>query len=268
MGSNASVGIFDSGIGGLSVLKHIRAELPAEKLRYFADSAFAPYGNKSQDFIRERAVAISEDMLLHGVKALVVACNTATVAAVAHLRERYSIPIIGMEPAVKPAVAATRSGVVGVLATVGTLASAQFAGLLESYGQDVQIITQGCPGLVERIEIGDMDSDETIALLSGYLEPLIAGGADTVVLGCTHYPFLRSSIERIVGDQVTIIDTGAAVARQLKLRLKQADLLAMGTQSNTVQIVTNSNAPDAKDVIRQLWGESADVHQIKCSVEL
>lgn len=253
------IGVFDSGVGGISVLKHIRAILPDEDLLYFADSRYAPYGNKSPEFICDRAIVLSDFLLAQGAKALVVACNTATAAAVTMLRDRYSLPIIAMEPAVKPAAAATKTGVIGVLATSGTLKSAQFAGLLEHYGQHVQVVTQACHGLVECIERGELDADSTKALLQTYVQPLLDAGADTLVLGCTHYPFVRHLIEELVGKDVVLVDTGAAVAKHLKHRLEDADILADAGPSGHVRFWTNSQAPDATQVISQLWGVAADV---------
>ena len=253
------IGIFDSGVGGISVLKHIRTALPGEDLLYIADSRYAPYGNKSPQFICERAIALSEFLISQGVKALVVACNTATAAAVSLMRERYSLPIIAMEPAVKPAAAATKTGVIGVLATSGTLKSAQFAGLLEHYGQHVQVVTQACHGLVECIERGELDAPSTGALLLSYLQPLLDANADTIVLGCTHYPFVRHLIEELVGNDIVLVDTGAAVAKHLKHRLQEADLLAGETDAGQVKFWTNSQALDARLVISQLWGEITDV---------
>jgi glutamate racemase len=266
--STAPIGVFDSGVGGISVLKHIRAALPSEDLLYVADSYHAPYGNKSPDFIRERAINFSDFLIDQGAKAIVVACNTATAAAIDSLREKYNVPIIGMEPAVRTAAAATKTGVVGVLATVGTLKSAQFAALLESYGRNVQIETQACIGLVECIERGELASDATRELLQGYLAPLLAAGADTIVLGCTHYPFVRLLIEQIVGDQVSLIDTGAAVAKQLQKRLAEAKLLK-GTEvvkdfadSGTVKFWTNSQAENAGEVMEKLWGSALKVNPL------
>lgn len=253
------IGVFDSGVGGISVLKHIRAAMPSENLLYVADSKFAPYGNKTPEFIRERADAIARFLIDKGAKALVVACNTATAAAAEYLRGQYAIPIIAMEPAVKPAAQATKTGVIGVLATSGTLQSAQFAGLLEHYGQQVQVVTQACHGLVECIERGDLTGGETQALLSRYVQPLLAANADTIVLGCTHYPFVRPLIEKLVGPEVALVDTGAAVARHLKNRL---DVLQLGaTKSTEGSIEFWSNSLDAKvsQVIGQLWGASVDL---------
>jgi glutamate racemase len=248
------IGVFDSGVGGISVLRHIRGLLPREDLLYFADSKHAPYGSKTPEFIRERAFALSDFLIEKGAKALVVACNTATAAAIEDLRKRYKIPIIGMEPAVKPAAAATKTGVVGVLATVGTLKSAQFAALLESYGKGVTVVTEGCPGLVECIERGELATYGTRKLLESYLKPLLDAGADTIVLGCTHYPLVRPLIEKIVGKEITLIDTGAAVARQLQKRLAEQDLLVEAGVGN-VAFWTNSEADDAEQVMAELWGK-------------
>ncbi len=257
MPDQAPVGVFDSGVGGLSVLREIRALLPSESLMYVADSGHIPYGEKSQEFIRERSLAITRFLLEQGAKALVLACNTATVAAVADLRERYpQLPIVGMEPAVKPAAAATRSGVVGVLATTGTLKSAKFAALLDRFANDVRVVTQPCPGLVERIEAGELDGEATRALLWSYVQPLLAEGCDTLILGCTHYPFLRPLLVGMVPESVRLVDTGAAVARQLQRLLEARDLLACGP----VQPCRfwSSGEPSAmQNVLPKLWGEEA-----------
>lgn len=254
---NRPVGVLDSGVGGLSVLRHIRQALQAEDLLYVADSAYAPYGAKTPEQILARTQAISEFLIEQGAKALVLACNTATAAAVSGLRHQFHIPIIGMEPAVKPAVAATKSGVVGVLATVGTLKSAQFAALLENYGQGVKVVTQAGVGLVERVEQGDLDSPETQRLLQSYLQPLLAEGADTLVLGCTHYPFLRPVIESLLQGRMAIIDTGAAVARHLVNRMTELGLLADRKDMGTERFWTSmgpEQLPQSQRVIQQLWG--------------
>ena len=259
--SNAEgpIGVFDSGVGGISVLKHICAAMPNENLLYVADSKFAPYGNKTPEFIRERADVIARFLIEKGAKALVVACNTATAAAAEYLRGQYAIPIIAMEPAVKPAAQATKTGVIGVLATSGTLQSAQFAALLEHYGQQVQVVTQACHGLVECIERGDLTGDETQALLSRYVQPLLAAHADTIVLGCTHYPFVRPLIEKLVGPEVALVDTGAAVARHLKNRLDALQLGRSKTTEASVEFWSNSLDAKASQVIGQLWGEPVQV---------
>jgi glutamate racemase len=246
--------VFDSGVGGLSVLHHIRDELPQEDLLYVADSSHAPYGGKTPQQIQERSLKLASFLHGQGAKALVIACNTATAAAATLLRERFDIPIVGMEPAVKPAVAATRSGVVGVLATSGTLQSARFAALLESYGQGVRVVTQAAHGLVECVERGEVDTEATRGLLWKYIEPLLAEGADTLVLGCTHYPFLRRHIESLAGDQVAIIDTGSAVARQLRRRLESAGLASVQDHSGHARFWSSGDVTLGQAVIGRLWG--------------
>lgn len=250
--ADAPVGVMDSGVGGLTVLKHLTTLLPQEHFIYFADSAYAPYGNQSAAKIRERCHTIADTLISHGAKALVVACNTATAAAISSLREHFSLPIIGMEPAVKPAALASRNGIIGVLATTGTLQSAQFAALLEHYGQGVQVVTQACVGLVECIEQGQLDALQTQSLLQQYCQPLIAAGADTIVLGCTHYPFVRKHIQQIVGPNVTLIDTGAAVAKRLQQVLEQRQMLNGAGQAGDYAFLTSGNE-DTQRVMQQLW---------------
>lgn len=252
--NRAPIGIFDSGVGGLSVLRHIRAELPHEALLYVADSAHAPYGGKTPQQIQARSLALAEFLQGQGAKALVVACNTATAAAIGMLRERFDLPVIGMEPAVKPAAAATHSGVVGVLATTGTLKSAQFAALLENYGRHVRVVTQGCPGLVECVERGELAAPATRELLRGYIAPLLAAGADTLVLGCTHYPFLQPLIEELTAGKVALIDTGAAVARQVRRRIGEAGLATSGVLPGSVVFWTSGDLVQSREVIGSLWG--------------
>lgn len=189
MVKSAPIGVFDSGIGGLTVLEEIQQLLPHETLLYVADCGHIPYGEKTPAFILERSRRVAEFFREQGAKAFVIACNTATVAAVADLREDYpDWPLVGMEPAVKPAAAATRSGVVGVLATTGTLQSAKFAALLDRFATDVRVITQPCPGLVELIESGDLDSPELRQMLRGYVEPLLSAGCDTIILAAPTIP--------------------------------------------------------------------------------
>jgi glutamate racemase len=265
--NNRPIGVFDSGVGGISVLKHIHALLPHEQLLYVADSKYAPYGNKTPAQIQARCFEIADFLIAKGAKALVVACNTATAAAIDDLRDKYSLPdlnfpIIGMEPAVKPAAEASKNGIIGVLATVGTLKSAQFAGLLESYGRNVEVVTQACVGLVECIERGELNTDNTKALIRQYTAPLLAEGADTIVLGCTHYPFVADAIREIVGDNVSLIDTGAAVANQLKRQLNEADLQGDLNKQGNVKFFSNNNADNTLNVIESLWGKSADVTKL------
>jgi len=232
LSTNAPVGIFDSGVGGLSVLRHIQAQLPHEHLLYLADTGFAPYGDKPEAIVVERVLAIGDFLLARGAKALVVACNTATVAAVRELRERHpGMPIVGVEPGLKPAAALTRTGKVGVLATERTLNGAKFLQLRDQIHLDsgAEFLLQPCVGLADQIEFGELDSTATTAMLRRFIEPLLAQGADTLVLGCTHYPLVRASIERLLqgagrGD-VALVDTGDAVARQLARLLAAGGLL-------------------------------------------
>ncbi len=253
------IAVFDSGVGGISVLKHIHRLLPNEHLLYVADSTHAPYGNKSAAEIQVRCFAIAEFLIAKDAKALVVACNTATAAAINQMRHKYRLPIIGMEPAVKPAAAASKSGIIGVLATTGTLQSAQFAALLESYGRNVKVVTQACVGLVECVERGELSHDSTLALIKQYCQPLLDEGADSIVLGCTHYPFLKPLIQMVVGKDVVLIDTGAAVANQLKSRLFEQGLLATSNEIASVNFWSNSVSANPEHVITQLWGESVKV---------
>lgn len=254
--SSAPVGVFDSGVGGLSVLAEISRLLPNESLLYVADCGNIPYGEKSPEFIRQRCRRVAGFFQEQGVKAVVLACNTATVAAAADLREQFPHwPLVGMEPAVKPAAAATRSGVVGVLATTGTLQSAKFAALLDRFATDIQVVTQPCPGLVELIESGDLDSPALRQLLQGYVEPLLAAGCDTIILGCTHYPFLRPLLSQMVPASVAIIDTGAAVARQLQCLLAERDLLASGP-ARPAEFWTSADPEHLRKILPLLWNKS------------
>ncbi len=256
------IGVFDSGVGGISVLKHIHALLPHEDLLYVADSKYAPYGSKTLTEITARCFEIADFLIAKNAKALVVACNTATAAAIDAMRAKYDLPIIGMEPAVKPAAAATKSGIIGVLATVGTLKSAQFAALLENYGRNVEVVTQACVGLVECIERGELTNQSTLELVQQYCKPLLDEGADTIVLGCTHYPFVRPLIEQTVGSEVTLIDTGAAVAKHLQKRLLALNLLADAKEVNQLSEITfwtNSEVVKPQLIIDQLWGRTTQV---------
>ncbi len=257
--SEAPVGVFDSGVGGLSVLGEIRRLLPNESLLYVADCGHIPYGEKTPEFIRQRCAIIANFLHQQGAKALVVACNTATVAGVADLRRDYPHwPIVGMEPAVKPAAAATRSGIVGVLATTGTLQSAKFAALLDRFATDVQVITQPCPGLVELIEAGDLQSPALRQLLQGFVEPLLAAGCDTLILGCTHYPFLKPLLKHMVPAHISLIDTGAAVARQLQRLLAERGLLAAGPASET-RFWSSADPIHLRKILPTLWNSSGVV---------
>jgi len=239
------------------VLAHIRRRLPRERLIYAADSAHVPYGDKPTAEIRRRSLAVAESLLGLGAKALVVACNTATAVAIHDLRNHYPhLPIVGMEPGVKPAVAQSRARKVGVLATTGTLRSGRFSHLLERHGGGAEVIMQPCPGLVERVERGELSDGITEALLKRYLEPLLENGVDSLVLGCTHYPFLIPLIERLAGPGVTVIDTGPAVARQVEQRLSGQDLLNGHQAGGGIRFFTSGELDRHRSMFERLWGES------------
>lgn len=229
MPDSRAVGVFDSGLGGLSVWRELRRLCPGESTIYLADQAHIPYGPRPPEEIRRYSESIARWLIEQGCKAIVIACNAASAASLYALRERFpGFPFIGMEPAVKPAAQATRSGVVGVLATPGTLAGQLFAETSRRYAADVRLIPQPCPGLVERIECGQLDTPDTEALLRELLAPMLAAGADRIVLACTHYPFVAPLIRRIAGPAVDIIDPAPAVARQLGRVLKERGLEAGG----------------------------------------
>ena len=269
---DAPVGIFDSGVGGLSVLRHIQAQLPHEHLLYLADTGFAPYGDKPEHIVVERVLAIGDFLLAQGAKALVVACNTATVAAVRELRERHpGMPIVGVEPGLKPAASLTRSGKVGVLATERTLRGAKFLQLRDQIHRDsgAEFLLQPCVGLADQIEFGELDSTATSAMLKRFIMPLLTEGADTLVLGCTHYPLVRASIERLLKDagrpDVALVDTGDAVARQLARLLAGAGLLrAQGASGAAASLTgyTSASATALTAAFRSLLGIDPPVHEV------
>lgn len=236
------------------MLREIRRELPDEPLLYVADSAYAPYGDRTPAEIARRVHAIADFLIAQGAKALVVACNTATSAAVHSLRARHSLPIVAMEPAVKPAATQTRSGVVGVLATQRTVDSEQLARLRELYGQAVRVLARPAPGLVECIEAGEFEGAHTRRLVERHVRPLIEDGADVLVLGCTHFPLIRGLIERVAGPQCLVIDPAPAVARELRRRLTHENLLAL--TGGTPRVFTTGSA-EAMRVLLGLIGESS-----------
>ncbi len=213
--SSTCIGVFDSGLGGLSVLRAIRRALPAARLLYVADSGHAPYGERDTAFVQERSLVIAEFLRSQGARLLVVACNTATAAAVQLLRSHHpDWPIVGVEPGIKPAAALTRNGHIGVLATEGTLRSERFRLLAQAHAAHVELHLQPCPGLAAAIEAGDLDAPALLAIVRRCCEPLRAAGVDAVVLGCTHYPFIAHHIQAMLGPAVQLIDTADAVARR------------------------------------------------------
>lgn len=258
MNDGAAIGVFDSGLGGLSVLREMRKLLPREDFIYLADSAWCPYGGRSRVEVLERAEWATAVLVARGVKLVTVACNTATVSAIDELRRRQALPLVGMEPAVKPAAAATRTGVIGVLSTRSTADGERMHSLIQRYAHGVKVLTQACPGLVQRVENGDLDGPGVCELIERYTTPLLAAGADTLVLGCTHYPFLRPAIEDVVGVHVALIDTGAAVARRVVAVLGERGQLSTRTRAGKVQWLTTGDAATVAVAARRVWGSPVD----------
>ena len=259
---SGTIGVFDSGVGGLSVLRAIRAALPHEDLVYVADSGHAPYGDQSEAHITQRTLTVGTWLAEQGVKAITIACNTATVVAAKTLREQTHLPVVAIEPAIKPAVALTRSGVVGVLATRQTVQSASVARLVELYGADKQVLLQACPGLVEHVERADLHSPETEALLRQFISPLLEQGADTLVLGCTHYPFLRDAMQRVAGANVTLLDPAEAVARELVRRLGDPQHSGPSSRPGSVRFFTTGDVAHTQHAVTHLWGRDASVQAL------
>jgi glutamate racemase len=268
----APVGVFDSGLGGLSILRHIRAQLPHEHLLYVADTGFAPYGDKPEHVVAERSLAVARFLVERGAKAIVVACNTATISAVKLMRESFPhMPIVGVEPGLKPAAALTKSGKVGVLATARTLAGTKFLQLRDQITEatGAEFLLQPCRGLVDCIELGDTDG--TRALLERYVTPLLEQGADTLVLGCTHYPFVQAMIEDVIADTskgadtrgIAIVDTGEAVARQLMRLLDAGHLLRPERVGEPARLeaYTSASATALSAAFNSLIGIDPPVHE-------
>ncbi|GAB4089341.1 glutamate racemase [Hydrogenophaga soli] len=264
--ATAPLGVFDSGLGGLSVLRAIHQALPGEDLLYVADSGHAPYGDRDAAYIIERSMAMVDFLVGQGAKAVVVACNTATVVAVSELRQRIQahahIPIVALEPAIKPAAALTRSGVVGVLATTRTVNSPSVARLCAQFGQGVDIRLQACPGLVTQVERGELDTPATRELVQTYVQPLVEAGADTLVLGCTHYPFLEPLIREVAGPGVTLVESSAAVARELTRRTEDRRHPQHASRTGEVRFFTTDDVAQARTRMSTLWGQAVQVQAV------
>ena len=248
------IGIFDSGVGGLSVLREIRSLMPGENIVYFGDQGHVPYGPRPMKQIQDFSEGITRFLLARNAKIIVVACNTASAAALSLLREQFDLPFVGMEPAVKPAAQQTQSGKVGILATGGTFASERYARLTNKYAKSVSVWEDPCVGLVPEIEAGRLDSPAVHHILQQALSPMLSAGVDTVVLGCTHYPFVLPVVEGIVGTAVSIIDPAPAVARQTGVVLHQNGLLAEAEQPGGVRFITTGSAESYARQIERLLG--------------
>ncbi len=251
------IGIFDSGVGGLSVLRSIREQMPNEDVIYVGDQAHVPYGPRSMEQIQNFSEGITRYLLKHEAKIIVVACNTASAAALKYLRETFSdIQFVGMEPAVKPAAEKTQTGKVGVLATPATFQGALYASVVERFGAGVEFFQHTCPGLVSQIELGKLDEPKTRAILEDALLPMLEKNIDTVVLGCTHYPFVIPLIEQIVGENVRVIDPAPSVARQAKRLLEAGGLLNSSDVKGRIQIYTSGDVSVVESVLPKLLNEA------------
>lgn len=257
-----AIGVFDSGLGGLSVLRHLKNQLSHESFIYVADSANAPYGDKSEWFIQQRCLSIADFLSSHHITALVVACNTATAAAVELIRNRLDIPVVAIEPALKPASIMTKSGKIGVLATASTLQSTQYQSLLEKFSGHVVCFEQAAHGLVEKVEAGQLNHTATEELLRQYLNPMMNEGVDCIVLGCTHYPFLLPVIRNIVGNNIEIIDTGVAVAEQLNSVINKKKLFCSAANETQDKYFSSANKEHAKEMIDTLLGLNVEVETL------
>ena len=254
------IGIFDSGAGGLSVWREIVRELPHEDTLYVADQVHMPYGPRSEEELRRFCTAITRYLVGQGCKAIVVACNTASAAALKHLREEFpSLPSIGMEPAVKPAAGSTKSGVVGIMATPATFQGRLFRATVGRHAGSIRLVNQVCDGLAEQVERGEINTPATEALLRRYLEPMLAAGADTVVLACSHYPFVIEPIRRIVGPDVQVIDPAPAIARHVRRTLDEHALLSPGTATGSHRFVSTGTTAGFASLLQRLVGIEGDV---------
>jgi glutamate racemase len=278
MSAQDPIGVFDSGIGGVSVLAAIRELLPDENLIYFGDSANLPYGEKSLEEIRKLSESVAEFLLEKKSKIIVIACNTASAAALKYLRQLHpDVTFVGMEPAVKPAAEQTQSGVVGVIATTATFQGELFASVVERFAQYVRVLNQPCPGLVQQIEAGELNSEKTETMLRGWLEPMMEKNIDTLVLACTHYPFVTPLLKKIMGENVRIINPAPAVAKQVKKLLEEKGLLnkneqqeksgtnnSVGTGSGSQAVYyTSGDGEVFAKTLFILTGETAEVTSIK-----
>lgn len=260
---NAPIGIFDSGLGGLSVWREIATMLPAEDVIYIADSAYVPYGTRPPEQIRARSIAVARFLIDRGVKMVVVACNTASAIAIDDLRAEFpDTTFVGLEPAVKPAVGMSMTGRVGVLATPRTVSGDRLRVLIEHWSDGVQVHTIAGNGMVELVEAGELGGDPVNEVLSPILDPLLADSVDVLVLGCTHYPFLRDAIQAYIGPDVRVIDSGNAIARRTLSLLQDAHALHERGQRGGISFTTTGDAADARRVVKLLIGHDLEVDKV------
>lgn len=262
--SNSPIGIFDSGIGGISVLRAIREQMPAESVLYFGDQVHIPYGPRPMQQIRNFSEAITRFLIDRDAKIIVVACNTASAAALKYLRQKFpKFQFVGMEPAVKPAAEHTHTGKVGVLATPATFQGELYASVVERFANGVELFQDTCNGLVQQIEQGNLEGKQTRKILENALLPMLEKDIDTVVLGCTHYPFVIPLIEEIVGEKVRVIDPAPAVAKQTE-RLLEAQGIRndSGTKGN-VRFYTSGDVVELKSLLPTLLGETGGIQKVE-----
>ena len=264
LAANSPIGIFDSGVGGLSVLCEIRAQMPEESAIYFGDQGHIPYGPRPMEQIRIFSETITEFLLERDAKIIVVACNTASAAALKYLREKFpTVSFVGMEPAVKPAAEQTATGRVGVLATPATFQGALYASVVERFANGAELFQNTCTGLVQEIERGNLDGPETRRILKDALLPMLEKDIDTVVLGCTHYPFVIPLIQEIVGEKVRVIDPAPAVARQVKRLLQAGGMKSQSSQKGDVRFYTSGEAKSLQSLLPVLLGENGEVEEVQ-----
>ncbi|MDP1779429.1 MAG: glutamate racemase [Anaerolineales bacterium] len=257
------IGVFDSGVGGLSVLRSIREQMPEEDVIYFGDQGHVPYGPRSMEQIQNFSEGITKFLLKHDSKIIVVACNTASAAALKYLRATFpGISFVGMEPAIKPAAETTKTGRVGVLATPATFQGALYASVVERFGAEVELFQHTCPGLVGQIEKGDLDSSATRTILENALKPMLDKNIDTVVLGCTHYPFVIPLIEQIVGENVRVIDPAPSVARQVRRLLEADGMKNQSGKDGRVRYITSGDGASMKSMLIVLLETNGEVESV------
>ncbi len=261
--TNRPIAVYDSGVGGLSVLRALLNELPNENFIYLGDQAHVPYGERSLEALRELADGVTRFFIQQGAKIIVIACNTASAAALKYLRAKYPEQIfVGMEPAVKPAAEQTHSHKVGVLATPSTFHGELYASVVERFANGVEIFQSTCPGLVAQIEQGNLDGEETMRILHDALDPMLAADVDKIVLACTHFPFVIPQIEAIVAGRATVIDPAPAVARQTARVLAQKDMLSTATKPGRIHFYTSGNPKNLQAITHKLIGLKASIHQV------